>query len=102
MKMQNENTPVNDSIERLYDVLRDSRPDTIERYLAATTLFHRYSFRNTILIHGHFPDTTILAWFHAWGKRKRWGKKTSTGIAIFAPLINARYSTDAEELEPDM
>ncbi len=102
MKMQNAITTVNESIERLHEALLDGRSDTIEKYIAATAQFHRYSFRNVILIYEQFPEATVVAGFHAWKKRNRWVKKGATGIAIFAPMIAGRNSKNAEESERDV
>ena len=77
MKMQNAITTVSESIERLHEALLNGRSETIEKYLAAAAQFHRYSFRNVMLIHEQFPDATVVAGFHAWKKRNRWVKKGS-------------------------
>jgi hypothetical protein len=101
MNMQNAITTVSDSIERLHEALLNGREETIEKYLAATAQFHRYSFRNVLLIHEQFPDATVVAGFHAWKKRNRWVKKGEIGIAIFAPMIAGRSASKTESTEDD-
>ncbi len=102
MKMQNAITTVSDSIERLHEALLNGRGETIEKYLASAAQFHRYSFRNVMLIHEQFPEATVVAGFHAWKKRNRWVKKGATGIAIFVPMMAGRNANKTEDADGDV
>ena len=55
-------------------------------YLNFCASFHRYSFRNRILIWCYQPDATFVAGYKAWPKLGRHVKKGGTGIPIFAPM----------------
>ncbi len=101
MNMQNAITTVSDSIERLNQALLDGRREIIERHLAVAAQFHRYSFRNIVLIQEQFPDATVVAGFHAWRKRMRWVRKGEKGIAIFAPMTAGRSATGNDEASGD-
>jgi len=55
-------------------------------YLQTMSRFHRYSTRNTLLIHMQKPDATLVAGYQAWqSKFGRYVKKGETGIKILAP-----------------
>lgn len=57
-----------------------------ENYLKVMSKFHRYSFRNTILIWMQNPDATHVAGYDAWKNDfHRQVKKGEKGIRIFAP-----------------
>ena len=56
-----------------------------ENYLKVMSKFHRYSFRNTILIWMQNPDATYVAGYEAWKNDfNRQVKKGEKGIRIFA------------------
>lgn len=60
--------------------------DKYAAYLQTMSRFHRYSTRNTLLIHMQRPDATQVAGFRAWqDKFKRQVKKGEKSIKIFAP-----------------
>lgn len=57
-----------------------------ENYLKVMSKFHRYSFRNTVLIWMQNPDATRVAGYDAWKNDfHRQVKKGEKGIRIFAP-----------------
>ena len=57
-----------------------------ENYLKVMSKFHRYSFRNTVLIWMQNPDATYVAGYEAWKNDfNRQVKKGEKGIRIFAP-----------------
>ena len=62
--------------------------DALRAYLDIAGRFHRYSYRNQLLIHTQRPDATHVAGFHAW--RTQFGRlvqKGEKGIAILAPMV---------------
>ena len=71
-------------------------------YLDFCSRFHRYSFRNRILIWCHKPDATLVAGFKAWPKMGRHVKKGASGIPIFAPMALRKQTELDEEIEDDM
>jgi N-terminal domain of anti-restriction factor ArdC len=57
-----------------------------ERWVRTRATFHRYSWRNTMLIAMQHPDATRVAGFCAWLKLNRCVRKGEKGIRIFAPV----------------
>jgi antirestriction protein ArdC len=55
-------------------------------YLTAQSRFHRYSFRNLLLILEQSPNAIRVAGFHDWLKHSRHVRKGEKGIAILAPM----------------
>jgi antirestriction protein ArdC len=70
--------------------------DGWQRWLRSRARFHRYSFRNTLLIALQFPEATRVAGFHAWIDLGRGVRKGETGIRIFAP-VTSHCRTDEPE-----
>ena len=71
-------------------------------YLDFCSMFHRYSFRNRILIWCYKPDATLVAGFRAWQKMGRQVKKGASGIPIFAPMTIKKQTELDEETEDDL
>lgn len=63
--------------------------------LEVAARFHRYSFRNTILIRVQRPDATRVAGFNTWKGLGRFVRKGEKGIAILAPCTYKRVSEPA-------
>ncbi|MFZ2632714.1 MAG: ArdC-like ssDNA-binding domain-containing protein [Desulfosalsimonadaceae bacterium] len=68
-------------------------------YLDFCSRFHRYSFRNRILIWCYKSDATLVAGFRAWQKMGRQVKKGASGIPIFAPMAIKKQTELDEETE---
>lgn len=58
-----------------------------KEFLAFSSRFYHYSFRNQILIWTQKPNATYVAGFNAWKKIGRFVKKGEKGIRILAPII---------------
>lgn len=56
------------------------------RWLNTRSLFHNYSFNNTLLIAMQRPTATRVAGFKAWQKLGRQVRKGEKSIKIFAPM----------------
>lgn len=57
-----------------------------KEYLAAMSKFHRYSYRNALLILSQFPGATRVAGYNTWKKAfDRQVKRGAQGIMIMAP-----------------
>lgn len=80
-------------IKALTDKLEAGVKDVFEsgaymEYLKTMSKFHKYSFRNVILIFIQFPEASAVAGFQAWKKNfGRTVKKGEHGIQIFAPFM---------------
>lgn len=69
--------------------------DQYKKYLTVMSKFHRYSFRNTLLIMMQKPDASMVAGYGAWQKNfKRQVRKGEKGIKIIAP---APYKVQKEQ-----
>lgn len=70
-------------------------------YLRTMSKFHRYSTRNTVLIHLQMPEASRVAGFRAWQEKfSRHVKKGEKGIRIFAPAP-FKVKKEMEKLDPD-
>ena len=67
--------------------LEHGKSDQLMAYISAMARFHRYSFRNIMLIVSQFPDATQVAGFRAWKKLDRYVKKGEQSITIIAPMV---------------
>ena len=61
-------------------------------------VFHKYSFRNTMLILHQLPNASHIAGFNAWKDLNRYVKEGEKAIKIFAP---APYKTKIDEIQRD-
>jgi antirestriction protein ArdC len=66
-------------------------------YLKAQARFHRYSFRNLLLILQQNPNASRVAGFHDWLKMSRHVRKGEKGIAILAPMKWQKHDKDSGE-----
>lgn len=65
-----------------------------QKYLKMASLFHGYSFRNTLLILMQKPDASQVAGFGVWKKLNRHVLRGEKGIQIFAPVtVKAKIET---------
>jgi hypothetical protein len=80
-----------EKLDEITDRLKEGVSDIFEsgkyeEYLKVMSKFHRYSFRNTILIAMQNPDATMVAGFQAWKKNfGRYVKRGEKAITILAP-----------------
>jgi antirestriction protein ArdC len=66
-------------------------------YLTAQAKFHRYSFRNLLLILQQNPNASRVAGFHDWLKHSRCVRKGEKGIAILAPMKWQKHDKNTGE-----
>lgn len=98
--MQNEKAKaltdsITDSIKALAAMTDETaQSEAYKAYLLTMGRFHNYSFGNTLLIYRQRPTATRVAGFHAWKDLGRSVKKGAKGIAILAPCISKRKTTD--------
>lgn len=73
--------------------------DKYAEYLRTMSRFHKYSTRNTLLIHMQKPDASLVAGYQAWqSKFGRFVKKGEKAIKILAPTP---YLTKQDEMKLD-
>ena len=80
--------------DKLCDALAQGKSDTLVTYLNVMARFHRYSFRNSLLIAMQRPGATRVAGYRKWQELGRHVKKGEKGIAILAPMV---YKRDADK-----
>ncbi len=87
------------AIEQLVAAVNEGRSETLTAYLSAMAKFHRYSFRNVMLIAMQKPTATHVAGFHAWHKFGRFVKKGEKGILIITPIVRRKETPEPQEPE---
>lgn len=83
-------------LAQLNEQLAQGHSATLLAYLDFLARFHRYSFRNALMIALQRPDATYVAGFHSWRQLGRTVRKGETGIAIFAPMVGRNRDAKAE------
>ena len=71
--------------------------DTFKAYLKAMSLFHNYSFNNSVLIAMQCPHATKVAGYMTWKKLGRHVKKGAKGIRIFVPVSRKKKEEEKDE-----
>jgi hypothetical protein len=67
-------------------------------FLRASAKFHRYSFRNQLMIFAQCPQASNVAGYNVWKSLKRFVKKGEKGISILAPRVGKNAETEETEL----
>lgn len=91
---------IDKGLATLVENLERGKSEDLMAYIAAMAKFHRYSFRNIMLIVSQFPEATQVAGFRAWKKLGRYVKQGQEGITIIAPMIY-RNSEDSHARQTD-
>jgi antirestriction protein ArdC len=71
--------------------------DRWRRHLALQARFHRYSFRNVVLIATQCPEASQVAGFRAWQRMGRTVRRGERAIWILAPLVRRRSGATDED-----
>ena len=87
------------ALDRLMAALEQGQSAVLKQYLAVMSRFRRYSWGNILLIHSQFPNATQIGGYHFWLTLGRHVRKGERGIAILAPMVGRKRSSDDEELE---
>lgn len=87
------------ALNRLMAALEQGQSAALKQYLAVMSRFRKYSWTNCLLICSQFPAATFVGGFHFWLKLGRHVRKGEKGIAILAPMVGRKRSSDDEELE---
>lgn len=82
-------------------VERVKNSDQFKRYLKVMSMFHDYSYCNSLLIYSQCPNASYIAGFKAWKTQfRRYVKKREIGIRIIAPFkvkVNKGHDSDDTE-----
>lgn len=85
------------AITQLGEALAAGKSETLMRYLATMSKFHRYSLNNQLLTAWQKPDATHVAGFNAWKKLHRFVRKGEKGIMILAPVMRKVRTTEERQ-----
>jgi antirestriction protein ArdC len=89
------------ALNRLLAALEKGQSAALKQYLAVMSRFRRYSWANVLLIYSQFPQATRVGGYQFWLKLGRQVRKGEKGIAILAPMVGRKHSSDDEELAED-
>ncbi len=84
------------ALQTLAQALEQGRSDAMVEYLDTLAKFHRYSYRNVMLIRSQKKDSTRVAGFRSWKKLGRYVCQGEHGITILAPIVYKKQ-TDTDE-----
>lgn len=90
---------VNTRIDELNSALESGHSVHMAEVQKLMARFHKYSFKNCVLIAEQFPDATKVMGFHGWKAVGRSVKKGEKGIGIAAPLAVRKKDAIADEKE---
>ncbi len=86
-------------IDELNSALASGHSVRMADVLKLMARFHKYSFKNCVLIAEQFPDATRVMGFHGWKAVGRSVKKGEKGIGITAPLAVRKKDFSADDIE---
>jgi antirestriction protein ArdC len=89
------------ALTRLMGALEQGHSAVLKQYLAVMSRFRKYSWANVLLIYSQSPQATHVGGYHFWLKLRRHVRKGEKGIAILAPMVGRKHSSDDEELAED-
>lgn len=101
MKREEAMQIIDSSVETLASQLEQGLSDPFRAYLDFMARFHRYSFRNQVLILCQKPEATHVAGFHAWLKLDRCVRRGEHGCAILAPMVRKNKDEQSNETSSD-
>ena len=81
---------VSAATDQLIASLKAGKSEELTRYIKAMSIFHSYSFSNTMMIICQRPDATRVAGFQAWKALGRNVRKGESGIMIMAPAMSKK------------
>jgi antirestriction protein ArdC len=87
------------ALNRLMAALEHGHSASLKQYLAVMSRFRKYSWTNCLLIYSQFPAASFVGGFHFWLRLGRHVRKGEKGIAILAPMVGRKRSSNDEELE---
>lgn len=83
-------------------ILRLTSSDAWRDYLDFQSRFHRYSYRNTLLIAAQNREATHVAGFKTWRSLNRFVRRGEKALWILAPMVGKRAEPDDTDEEPVM
>jgi antirestriction protein ArdC len=89
------------ALTRLMTALEEGQSAVLKQYLAVMARFRRYSSANVLLIYSQRPEASHVGGYHFWLKLSRHVRKGEKGIAILAPMVGRKRSSDEEQPAED-
>jgi hypothetical protein len=83
-----------DSLNRLVAELERARSETLRQCLNTMSRFRKYSWQNSLMICSQMPAATHVGGCQFWSKMGRHVRKGEKGIAILAPMVGRKRTTD--------
>lgn len=94
------NDKVKEIIEQLEEGIKSAMNSTrFKQYLKVQSMFHNYSFNNTMLIMLQKPDATRVMGYESWRKLERQVNRGEKAISIIAPSISKKI-IEQEKVDP--
>jgi len=90
---------VKTAVDELIKAVKAGKSETLKRYLAMAGRFHRYSWRNVLLIMTQRPEATFVAGYGRWRQLGRYVRRGERGIRIVAPVTVRAQNATAEEAD---
>ncbi len=87
MKTDQAKKLTDEALEKLSAALQAGKSEELVNHLATMARFHRYSFRNILLIASQCPHASRVAGFQTWKKLGRYVKKGEKGLMVIAPVV---------------
>ena len=99
MKQDRAKKLADDALADLQAQLEAGRSEALLKFVECVGRFHRYSWRNCMLIAIQNPEAIRVAGFRKWLELKRYVRKGEKGIAILAPVTYRRTVADDDGSE---
>ena len=98
MKTDNTGKIINEAIENLFIEIQQGKSTRLEKYLAFTSQFHKYSLANTFMIYAQSPEASRVAGYVQWQKLGYQVDRGSKAIKILAPQQYTYIDEDGERI----
>ncbi|PCI09716.1 hypothetical protein COB72_05640 [bacterium] len=85
------------AIDELAQQLESGKSENLIAYLNMLAKFHRYSYRNLMLINAQRPEASNVAGFQTWKTMGRTVMKGEKGIVIIAPMVRKTDKSKPDE-----
>lgn len=89
---------IDEGVQQLLGEMQQGRSERLERYLAFTSRFHKYSLHNQMLIFLQCPHATFVAGYRTWQDMGYQVAKGQKGIRILAPRPYQVVDEETQEI----
>ncbi len=96
-KVESAKEAITNAIDELVQQLESGKSENLIAYLNTLAKFHRYSYRNLMLIYSQRPEASNVAGFKTWKTMGRTVKRGEKGIIIIAPMMRTKEVAKPEK-----